>query len=368
MHIFMVCLCYFLSGTLLGQTRKVGFNILTPKLEEQEKEVYSLWEKYLKDFNMDSYIQSSLWSQKERLLYAVPDIDIVDIAIASDGFITYYPLVLNIQQLDSFFVIKTAFVGQKDSVPVLHSIYNVIAKKEGNVYKLHRFIDHYTKNYKYISVPNITFFYPPSHAVKDSSIIRSIDFNHHLASFFQTSELDFKFYVFENTEQRIRAKGFDYNYLMFNSIQISGDVDPYSRIIYSGNGSEYYPHEMVHLYTNKLYSPVNIFFDEGICTFLAGNLESFSTDMKNLKYFLSVNKNPVEEYMFKKTSEKKTNIKYAIAGIICAVAYEKMGLQGFKTLCTSPNSELIIFETIEKVLGIKKQDLNAFIRKELEKY
>lgn len=358
----VIFLKLYISFYAWGQNVKIEINNLIPKLKEDEQEALKVWKSYLYSFNMKNYEKSKFWSEHEKKKYQVPDIDLVDIAIASKGFTKYYPLILNIQKIDSLFIIKTAFVDNTDSSTTIHSIYNVIVKKENGTYKMFRHFDYFSKDWLSKSYNKFKIYHNKNYIISKDQISKIDSFNHYLSSFFKTDIIPFELYIFPSTEARLKAKGYDYNYLMYNSIQVSGDVDPYSKIIYSGNGTAYFPHEMVHLYTSKLYYPVNNFFDEGVCTFLGGNLEDFETDTKNLRVFLENNKEDIKEYMFKKNSEKRTNIRYAIAAIICEITYKKLGTNGLATLLKTVNIEDETLRIIEITLGITQQNLDSFIR------
>ncbi|MFN3382228.1 MAG: hypothetical protein ACK41O_22435, partial [Runella zeae] len=233
----VIFLKLYISFYAWGQNVKIEINNLIPKLKEDEKEALKVWESYLYNFNMKNYEKSKFWSEHEKKKYQVPDIDLVDIAIASKGFTKYYPLILNIQKIDSLFIIKTAFVDNTDSSTTIHSIYNVIVKKENGTYKMFRHFDYFSKDWLSKSYNKFKIYHNKNYIISKDQISKIDSFNHYLSSFFKTDIIPFELYIFPSTEARLKAKGYDYNYLMYNSIHVSCDVDPYSKIIYSGNGT-----------------------------------------------------------------------------------------------------------------------------------
>ena len=109
--------------------------------------------------------------------------------------------------------------------------------------------------------------------------------------------LSFKYFIFENYEDLMNNKGFDFEVDMYLGLNYGGEAYPEQKIIFSGNNSAYYPHELVHLYTHQQFNNIHYIIDEGIATLLGGSQGSnFSEYMKEFDSLLnnskSLNSNP----------------------------------------------------------------------------
>ena len=54
-------------------------------------------------------------------------------------------------------------------------------------------------------------------------------------------------------------------------IDKTGGLAKAGNIIFSGNDTEIYTHEIVHIYTHTLFPNVSSFLDEGVATYLCGS-------------------------------------------------------------------------------------------------
>jgi hypothetical protein len=50
------------------------------------------------------------------------------------------------------------------------------------------------------------------------------------------------------------------------------------------------------------------------------------------------------------------------------LTYDKKGFQGLQTLMNAGYDKENVYQAVEKVLGIKRQNFNSFFRKEISKY
>src|SRR5690606_25096141 len=61
-----------------------------------------------------------------------------------------------------------------------------------------------------------------------------------------------------------------------------------------------------------------------------------------------------------------TDFHYVLGGLIAKKMYEKGGWDLLKELMSSGKTEVDYYKTIEKHLGIKKMELNDYIREQME--
>lgn len=181
----------------------------------------------------------------------------------------------------------------------------------------------------------------------------------------------FRYYIYKNSEERMRAKGFDYHAIMFNSNQETGEADINNFVVHAGNGKELYPHEVVHLYTSEYYGTIHPWFDEGLAEYLD------FTEYQNLKEYRAKLKAYFEENQDINLSNilslpdsigEKTSLKYDIGSLIVEKIYAKANYAGIQAMLTAGNSNEDFYKTIEEQLGIRREQLNDSIRTWLQKY
>ena len=169
----------------------------------------------------------------------------------------------------------------------------------------------------------------------------------------------------------MKLRGFDYEDSMFLNNQKGGEAFSSHKLIFSGNNSEYYPHELVHLYTHKYFKNVNSTINEGLATYLGGSKElDYLKHIGILKEYLAINKIDLFEYLF--DDEKKytiignvSSIRYSAGALLCAIADKKNVLNQLLDSGKS-NEELIL--TIENLFDIDRKDFNSFINEKLSEY
>lgn len=254
------------------------------------------------------------------------------------------------------------------------SVYTFAIKKEKDSLKLFPLIN----TYKFQQNKNEFITYNNTDTTENNNkFLDSLtNYNLKLAKLFNVSPIKFTCYQFENFSELNLALGLDVPY-EYIRVKKNGYADMYNKVIYS-TGKEDYFHELVHLYVGNQYvGTCNEWFNEGLATYLGGSdMLSLKEHLKNLNVDLKrhpeYDLNDFFKYKFQSTdlSGKKnmTNYKYALGGFICMLTYEKKGLQGLQTLMSAGNDKENVYQAVEKVLGIKRQNFNSFFRKEISKY
>ena len=229
---------------------------------------------------------------------------------------------------------------------------------------------HWVKN----EFGNITYIYPPTHQFSQEKATQMEGFNQEMAALFEINPLQFRYFVTNSNMELYRLWGFDYAYDMFNMDTTGGSAAVYSKIIYSGNGTEYYPHELAHLYVSQWlgedHSKVHSWFSEGLATYLGGSRgKSLDWQLGVLKTYLNSKPKPDLSNLFelKLKIGISTNLDYVIGGLICKLAYEKGGMPAVKELLTVGKSDDDFYRGVEMVLGVSKEDFSDFIYREVEK-
>lgn len=63
-----------------------------------------------------------------------------------------------------------------------------------------------------------------------------------------------------------------------------------------------------------------------------------------------------------------SDYRYVLGGLLIKLAHENGGSEMVKKMLNSGKTEEDFYRTIEECLGVKREDLNEFIRKEIAKY
>ena len=228
-------------------------------------------------------------------------------------------------------------------------------------------------------VENIKYFYQSNnHIFNEKEAFKLVAFNKEISQKFNLPLLSFSYVVTSNTIEAYKTLGFDFigeQYVPNQSY--SGFTEPVGKMIVAGNNSEYYPHEVVHLYIQSYsekeeISARYVWFDEGIATLFGGSKGlPLTWHLKELDTYLSQNPttdiNDISKLMSVPNGKYMTEYNYAIGGLICKLIYEKKGINGLFELLKSGSTDADFYKVIENNFNVKKQDFGAFIRAELKK-
>lgn len=248
-------------------------------------------------------------------------------------------------------------------------VYNFAIVNRAGKIKLTPIIDTYSYNTISDSSTALKCF-PPLMARKGDFDSLS-NFNIKLSKIFKVDKKRVSCYKFQNFSETNRRLGLDVQYFSIYKTD-NAYCDYYNNNIYASN-SNVFIHELVHLYTNQTYLNCHKWFDEGFATFMGGSSGySLNTHLRFLKEDLKKNVDydlsNLLSHGYKKTNSNGIYL-YIIGGLFCKIVYEKEGYEGVFKLLKVPNgSSAEFYSAIEKHIGVKQENLNEFLRKELEKY
>jgi hypothetical protein len=228
-----------------------------------------------------------------------------------------------------------------------------------------------TKDWKSQKVANITYHYPPSHKFDLNKAERLRTFQDSLIKIFDVKIRPIDFYVAKSFDDYEKAVGFDFMLSMGSQIRSSGNTDVRNCIIYSGGEGEYFPHELVHIYVNPLFPNANGWLLAGISAVYGGSLgRPLSYHYKRTNEYLKLHSeidlnNFLENFG---SIDQRTSPVYVIGGLFSQLALEKAGISELrKFLSLDTRQDENFYKAIETEFGIPKNELNDFIRKEIEK-
>ncbi len=337
---------------------------LSDRMGYLESNIVQKWEQYLNTRDTFFYRDSPLWSYEEKLVHKLPDFEIHSLCYRTKKFSEYKPSIISIQRIDSAYVLKMMFAKSDSGKTDLLAIYNVVAAKENNEFVFHRYSEFFGRQWIRKEVGIITIFYDSTHVFNEELAKKNDSFNRAIAKHFGVDPIPLRYYLFKSTIDRLRSKGYDFDTRMFETVQKSAEVDLYNNIIYASNGTEFYPHEVIHFYTNVKYgNSIHGFFNEGVATLLGGNINTYANDLDVLKDFTL--KNPNFDFTHLTQISKSigsTNTRYTVGALLCEAIINKGGWKSLDEVLKSGNRDQDLYSSLENALHIKQSDINTYVR------
>lgn len=263
-----------------------------------------------------------------------------------------------------------AWLGNTSEENKILATYNFLVNKD---YQFENIFDNQFDTFTKKKVKNLTFYYKNSKLFHKEDVKKALKFNKQMADFFEIPEIDFSCFIFDNYLEQKQLRGFDYDIDMRVGDEIGGVAFPAQKGIFSGNGTAYYPHEIVHLYTYQKAKNKNSFIDEGIATYFGGTGGlHFSEIMQDLYAFFS-NKdfNLYESFSGGENFfiNSKVSLYYSSASLLCYIILEHYGKEKLFELLDSGNDDWEEFLCkIEETFNIHPADYQSFFFRELDLY
>lgn len=359
------------SSQTLAQPGKLEITIHSrvDTTQKEVKEVIQLWINYLTS-QPDIIYDNPYWNIPEKLRYKDFDFSRAYLyPFSSKQLLSYYqPTILSIEKEGEYYGLRTLFSAEglegeyRKSNP--WCITKLYAVKENNKWKLKNALPVVTENWSRKTFGKITFIYPPEHKFDEELAIKANEFCNQIASEFRFSDWKpFDFYITPNGDALGKLLNFDFSFTGYST----GIGMNENRILLSGLGSEFYPHEFIHLIVPKFERHGII--EEGFATWKGGAMEkTFDERAKMLANEIFLN----DSITFTDILNKKWGWQYAAfyttGAILCHAAYTKGGVAFVNKLLETSNDDEALVETICLLFEIKKQNLNSFWRSEVLKF
>ncbi len=342
---------------------------------ENEIEIINLFKKYLK---------SESFRQKDNPYWDFEGMNIpddylwaVDMYNLNDRIPPVQCKIIGIFPVQyGFYALKSVFSHTNKNQEIeIDNIITVYAKKNNNEFKLSSSTQYHRKIWEEKIIGNVTYYNHPEHKFNIDEARKMDEFNDSISSIFEISPLKFDYFTANYSREIVQVLGHDYMPRMYRPEQTGGIADINNNIIYAGNNSEYYPHEVVHLYINeKADKHRHFLIDEGIATLFGGSSGySLEWHLRKLNEFLTEN----PEYNLDTIDELKTDIpngeyltdfRYVIGGLISKNIYEKEGMQGLNDAIDSGQTNMDFYNLVYEKLGVKKDDFGKYLKLEVKKY
>lgn len=340
---------------------------------EEESKLIEYWQ---------SYLNSSKWFTRDTMWYSeearYPTVFLFETGLTylESRKIPLHNTVLGLVPVeDDYWMMKSLFysIDSTSSFTNINHIVSVYFKfREDGSIIMQNSTDYHRSIWQSAQVGSIRYYmHPDFHFIKEDAIKMS-DFNDSLAVLYDVPPLKFDYFVSRYTREIAQLMGYDFNPNIYRPEQSGGMADIYNGIIYAGNNSAYYPHEVVHLYNYEVAGQgFHQIFDEGVATFFGGS-GGYDLDwhLVRLKEFIQDDL----DFDFSDLNalatdipndELLTDFRYVIGGFLTRKIYNKEGMVGLREALTAGRSDDDFFRVIKEKLGVSKKEFNNYIRKEV---
>jgi hypothetical protein len=182
--------------------------------------------------------------------------------------------VLALTSQGEYKLIKLAFLNGTN-IETIINIPSIPSKQMG--YILLNYYDTFSR-VKPQQFDYIRYFNHSEDPIDAEEVKEMLDFNKQLSDFFKIPELQFDYYLFDNSRELFAALGYEYGPDMHSRYQSNSFCRPADLSIFSGNSTAYHPHELAHLYIHTLVGNGNAhdgnpnrLLDEGFATYFGGS-------------------------------------------------------------------------------------------------
>ena len=318
-----------------------------------------------------SYTENKYWLKSDFEKYTDPYGDFEGMDAGRLGKHYYQPSLMEIVETDKADrkIAKVAFIGHNEetNANIIRVIYNIVATRQDKNIVFSMYMDYVTKDWKKYKANNILYKISPCRTINLNDVTKQNKAENALCKFLNTEPVPITFYSCTSPKELFEILGFDYHPNMY--VDTSGGWSRPKNIVISANKSEYYMHEVTHIYLNKLFPSINPFFNEGFATYVGGSGKYDYKWQKN-KFLKFLNENPdfnfnehlgdprYEQLLY----EHETPIPYLIAAIVCERTFRLYGKEKLFELFTSNKD---VRDTL-KMVGLTKENINAELRKEIK--
>ena len=363
-------LLYALTANTQGVITENFFLTISPIVNKEEavnKKIISALTDFLTTKN-NSPSKNKNWLSSDFQKYIYPYLDIYNIEDSRYGKGFYKPTLLEIIQPSdkNKRIAKIAYLGY-NKITGEHQL-KLIINLVVNIQEENIFFSNYLKlattDWQQKKIRNLHYFITPNKIINKKEIKLQLKDINKIEKFFNSQQLPITYYSCKNPKEIFSIKGFDYHPMMY--VDSTGGLAEFGNIIFSGNNSERYSHEIVHIYSNTLFPKINKFIDEGIATLLFGSgKQDYEWHRNNLKNYLT--KNPDLDFLTylspyeRNFIDDNTSLPYITAALICE---RTVRIYGKQTLFNILNADKDLLEIL-LAIGLHPQNINEELRKEL---
>lgn len=366
-------------------------------------EIYDFWQRYEYAYFLDygkisdpNYKPTNydFWTDFEKEDYGNPN-SIIQCNLLP--FYTYEEYFMGVaKRNDTLYELQTAFFDDFPSPKQLLGIFTIPLIRTSDGFKL---VNKLTINKSYFckkQIGWITYYYPSTYAFDEAAANTAVSRLTAFAEEFGVEGMEpVEYYLFDNKTEMFHYFGVDGSCYDFYSAET---VVPYgnskigkNKICYT-KGGEGKIHEFIHLMLKSVSNGQRFsWFEEGVCCYFGEHvLQTKEWHFDKLKAFL--NDNPqidlsvdlIQAYMdadgkythdstqsvikYKRPySDVNSNYSYDIQMVICEMLYQKGGMEMVRQMLLETPNDVALYDSIERLLGIQRSEINRDIRLWLNK-
>jgi hypothetical protein len=306
----------------------------------------------------------SCWLQSDYERFSYPTAYLNGLAQYKQDYNYFKPSVVSASQIESgkAYLLRVAYVGAMDTnkYAIAAIAYIGASFSDDSVCTLQQPTDMLVKDWQTHTVGRIRFHIRPGQTINIAEAQRSDSFNTYIAGLLQLPPVSFDYYSCKDAEQTFQLSGYDFTQGMYLNTGVYGSADFYAKRVFAANNSEYYPHEICHLYVAQLDDGLasSYIINEGIATYFGGAAgHPLPYHLKALANYLSQYSNTTFEALLQKGNfpiTPETNLLKALGGMMVQMVWESKGLPGLKRLYNTDNKDLV--SSFGNIMGIKKPD------------
>jgi len=242
------------------------------------------------------------------------------------------------------------------------AIYYVLAKKTGGNFRLfsYLYLEKEKMNRKLIG--NTCYYFPGNYNFSEKNARKFLSFQDSLSSLFSLPESRSLIYIIDKDNPAMLSHLGYFYYSIGTALKGGKLINNEDLILSSLN--ENHRHELVHYFTGKKNPEVIGFFDEGLATYFGGNLGNVL--QWHINYLNNYLKNKPDldisdENKFSYINAGE-NPQYVLGAIVIKYTIDRFGFQKVLDLLKYSKKNHTYKDVVEKELGIKNTELNAFYR------
>lgn len=397
--IFICCISQIVaSQSTVRDLRCVRIRSEADTTNIQFKEIFEFWENYQDDLYRNQFYNADIdvskyWAKSEIISYN----NNPDMILNTYPYYNIFPeLVIGIEMRnDTLFEIKSLYLTEPNKPnSEVYLCFSVYVIKNGDSYFLYNKFSENKKNLKHFSKDWMHIYYPENYNFCETDALNLFERANKFRDDFNLKETkSINYYLCSTYTYLLNLLGVDLyldDFVSSSQIREKGWAQTNNRQIFYTQGGESKLHEFIHVFLHDFRNKYTFFnFDEGLCVYF-GELVygSYNFHAKRLKTFL--NENPQIDlsinlqYAFLDENRKyyndtipnpktgidnstnyhddTTNYSYMIMGVICELTLEKDGIELLKQMLLEVKNGDEFYDVIEKILGIKRKDINAQIR------
>ncbi|KEO75212.1 hypothetical protein [Anditalea andensis] len=332
--------------------------------------IANLWINYLNS-EPDKISDNPYWNEEEKNLYEGFDLSRNLLYQFPSGQLLrhFKPKILSIEKEGDNYGIRTMYSAEglegeyRKSNP--WAIQKLYAVQENSEWRLKNSLPIITADWNRKTVGKISFIYPHNHKFNQELADKANQFCNQISREFNFPEWEpFDFYITHSGDELGKLLNFDFFFAGYTT----GIGMNEKRMLLSGFGSEYYPHEFVHLIVPKFER--HSLIDEGFATWKggAGGGKTFEESAILLANELTDNNTVSFSDIIDKKWGWQYTAYYTTGAILCHAAYENGGIRLVNELLQIPDDRDNLIDNLCSIFNIEKTEFEAFWRVEVLKF